>query len=418
MTPRVAAAAVTGMVAGIAAAPLAYAASTGGGAPSTAGPAPGGDQPRGAAPHDATASASASESASASAQPSYGYGKVRIGVQVKDGSWAPSGTTTAGSTVTVTETGPFADDSAIYNGSFLSNGVCTTDASTVEPGGTATYCTYPLAQVEGVAGNARAGAAASGAQRPHADGDIPSEQQYTVWPGDTLTVTQKTVESNLVIDTVTQVLQPCTADTDFGTCPGSTTVMFNDPGLPPTAVDDDAGSIPSGTAKDVNIITNDTKYGTDPSIAAPYSIVLASQAGHGTASVVSAQQSGAQAAHIGPSVTSGTTFHYQSNAGYAGPDSFTYTLTTPNGSSTATVRIAMVAPPSTSTPVPSPSHAVSSPKRTTAVQPTAVTKPRKPQLAYTGGPSERTLDTGVALIGAGAALSTVVAVRRARNDGS
>ena len=238
-------------------------------------------------------------------EPNFGVQKYRIGVQVADGSYVPAGTTTAGTTITITETNP-----NFPGGSNTST--CTTDASTQEAGSTATYCfgDIPFPSIA----KARARAKAAGVT-VEPDPSIPFSQMFVAAPGSTVTITQTTVMPNLVRDTTTATIAPCVIDGEGEQC-GGTKVLFNDPGLPPVAVDDKA-STREGHAVDIEVLDND-----DPVNGAPITgPSVTSDPGNGKA------------------VVNGEAITYTPDDGFTGTDTFDYTYTTPNGSATATVTV-------------------------------------------------------------------------------
>jgi hypothetical protein len=101
----------------------------------------------------------------------------------------------------------------------------------------------------------------------------------------------------------------------------STDEIFDDGGVPPAAADDSA-STDYGKPVVVDELSNDNTHG------APSHVKLTSAPQHGTAHLLSDNE-----------------FRYKPAAGFSGSDSFQYTLTTPNGSSTATVMVNVAAPP-------------------------------------------------------------------------
>jgi LPXTG-motif cell wall-anchored protein len=234
--------------------------------------------------------------------PNFGLQKYRIGVQVADGSYVPAGTTTAGTKITITESNP-----AFEGGSHTFT--CTTDASTQQPGSTATYCfgSLPFPTM------AKKAAAAGVTVEP--DPSIPFSQMFLAVPGSTVTITQTTVMPNLVRDTTTATIPPCSPDGEENVCGGSK-VLFNDPGLPPVAVDDKA-TTREGHAVDIAVLDND-----DPVNGAPITgPSVKTDPDHGTAAV------------------NGEEITYTPDDGFTGTDTFDYAYTTPNGSATATVTV-------------------------------------------------------------------------------
>jgi hypothetical protein len=84
---------------------------------------------------------------------------------------------------------------------------------------------------------------------------------------------------------------------------------------------DDSATVHSGHSVDVAVLANDVLWG------APTTITAVSHPAHGTATVV------------------GDEVRYAPEGDYGGPDSFTYTITTPTGTDTATVHMTVLAPP-------------------------------------------------------------------------
>jgi hypothetical protein len=243
--------------------------------------------------------------------PDYGYQKFRVGVKVTDGSWVPDGTTTVGTKFTITETGPDVEDSYTYH--------CTTQASTVVESTTASYCadsSEPAAKA----------AAVGGVVVDPDDPTAPASQLFVVVPGDSVKITQQTVKHNLVKTTKTVTIGPCIADPGVVSCPGSgrdgkqSTVLFDNPGLPPIAKDDHR-TTGEDQAINIHVLSND-----DPVHGAPVkSLDVVSDPGHGKAKV------------------NGHLIRYTPDAGFVGKDTFDYTYATPNGTATATVTVTIVA---------------------------------------------------------------------------
>ncbi|KAA1395445.1 Ig-like domain-containing protein [Aeromicrobium ginsengisoli] len=236
-------------------------------------------------------------------EPNFGTQKYRVGVQVADGSYVPAGTTTAGTTITITETGPNVDGGS-------RTFTCTTAADTQQPGSTATYCHGD------VGAPTLAKAKASGVTVTPAI--IPTDQMFIAAPGSTVTIQQTTVMPNLLRDTTTATINPCVFSGDGDACPqvGGLSALFNDPGLPPIAVDDKA-TTREGRAVDIDVLDND-----DPVNGAPVSgLAVTSDPSDGTAKVSSGE------------------ITYTPDDGFTGTDTFDYRYNTPNGSATATVTV-------------------------------------------------------------------------------
>jgi hypothetical protein len=187
----------------------------------------------------------------------------------------------------------------------------------------------------------------------------PINHDYLAFPGDTVTLTQSTVQPNLVIDPDSQTVGPCTIPEEIPlaakpnvilppTCLDEDTaqiVTFNDAGLPPVA-NNDTATVVSGSTVDIDVLDNDVTQG------APVSIDEVTAPKHGSATPISgtggaaaADRRAAVVPHASPA--GAPSIAYKPNAGFVGKDSFTYTITTANGSSTATVNVTVVAPPPT-----------------------------------------------------------------------
>jgi len=307
----------------------------------------------------------------------YGYQKYRVGVQIKSGAYVPEGTTTAGTELTITETGPGVEGHKQVS-------TCTTDASTALPGTTATFC---LAPVEDVAAAARAHG--TGTPTPPS---APNDQLFTANPGDKIVITQTSVNANLLTDPTAQVLTRCTVpDGNTPVCVAadghsilSTDLIFTDPAPPPIAVNDHYATVQPNAVK-IHVLTNDTTYG------APTTVTVDSGPSDGTLTLDSTEP-GAQpaAAAAKPALGTSTTgnYVYQPKAGFTGTDHFTYTIATANGTSTAVVTIDVTAPAVTPPP--------SSP----------------PPLANTGTHSGQLVEIGGALLLGGAGVLALGRRRR------
>lgn len=269
--------------------------------------------------------------------PDFGFQKIRVGVQIKDGSWVPPGTDTGGTDVSIDETGPDAATPTNFEGTS-----CTTQPGSEDPGSTETYCFF------GETPQSRAAIAKAGIAVPNAPS---SNQNYLAFPGDTVTFAQTTVNHGLVIDSVPQTVGPCVntqpvGGSQYPTCPdiengGFNDVVFNDPGLPPTAKNDRA-TVVSGHTVVINVLNNDITHG------APAKIVSTTRAKHGEVLVAVGQAAASQTSSNAKAPGDPTySIDYKSRAPYVGPDKFRYTMSTPNGRSTATVFITVIAPPPT-----------------------------------------------------------------------
>jgi LPXTG-motif cell wall-anchored protein len=169
---------------------------------------------------------------------------------------------------------------------------------------------------------------------------------------------------------------------------------------PPTALDDVATTI-AGTPVSVPVLANDSANG-----GGALNLSSVSAAAHGTA------------------VIDGARIDYTPAAGFVGTDTFTYTASTPYGSSTAAVTVTVTAPtPSStapSTPAPTTSSAVAthsaspSPTRSLGVLPTSASRVPGPPLANTGVRTGDYLGTGAGLVAAGGLLTFAGRRRRRR----
>lgn len=235
---KIAGAGAAGLAVVFAVAPMAHA------APSAK---PGKPTPATAAKKPAAKAAPAATKRVVAVEPNYGFQKYRVGVQVKSGAYVPAGTTTAGTEVTVTDTTPATPGNPASTNTFT----CTTDASTAQSGSTATFCKVPanIMQSQRAKLTKMANARTSLTVTPTPSG-APSDEQFFAAPGHTITLKQKTVNANLVIDPAIATIQPCEPPfPGFPACgtfggetfePKSTDVIFDDAGLPPKAVNDSA----------------------------------------------------------------------------------------------------------------------------------------------------------------------------------
>jgi hypothetical protein len=236
----------------------------------------------------------------------YGLRKINIGVQTDAGTYYyPPGTTTVGSTMEIVET------SSLLPPAPPKTTLCTTVADSPDPADTGSHCEF-----------------------------FGGPFGYVADPGGTVVVRQiAPPQPGMIIDPLPQTVPACVnpvavvADVaapqavpaaEGPPCPlfpfEGTSLTFTDPGIPPNAVDD-VSSVASGGSVQVQVLSNDETAG------APTTISAVSTPPHGTA------------------VLSGTHITYTPAAGFFGVEAFTYTITTPNGSSTATVSITVTAPP-------------------------------------------------------------------------
>lgn len=320
---RLAGAGVAGLAAVFAVTPFAHAAP----APSGTSTAPGGAAPNQADAKVTPKAAVGAKTPAVQIGPDFGFQKVRVGVQIKSGAYVPPGTTTGDTKISILETGPFAALAALINGDS-----CRTVVGSEPAGSSETFCDFGL-QAQSLAAAKKALGASEAQMRKLAA--VP-ETDYLVFPGDTVTFEQTTVNDNLLIDPVPQTVGPClnpsataeaaAAADPLPTCSSPSDpldVTFNDAGLPPTAKNDTSTVTADTKNNQISVLDNDVTNGAPPSLN------LASQPTHGTAKV------------------SNSAVLYTPDAGFVGHDSFRYTLTTANGSSTATVSVTVIAPPPT-----------------------------------------------------------------------
>jgi LPXTG-motif cell wall-anchored protein len=233
--------------------------------------------------------------------PDYGSNKVRIGVRVKDGSYVPDGTSTMGTKITITETGP-ADPKTT---------TCTTTLGTDDAADpTATFCLFEYDVPE------------RSVATPSATQSFPA---YSVAPGDSVTITQQTVRPNLVISQEVFEVGPCVVTPFPGLpdCPSlqdSERLVLNDPGLPPEAADDDT-CVDPGVPVSIDVLANDDTVNgaplTDLEVTSDPAKGNAAVTGNGDARKI----------------------RFSPNANFSGSTSFDYQITTPNGTASATVEV-------------------------------------------------------------------------------
>lgn len=236
----------------------------------------------------------------------FGYKKFRVGVQVADGSFVPEGGT-AGSTFKITIT----DDDG---GSRVIN--CTTDGSPFEEENEDGFSLCPgESGVIEVPGGLPLGLARS----VEITDSIPIPIfTYTLGPGETATIVQTSAVEGLEPSADQAVLNPCVTGEESTNCDDESAtadVTFENEGTPPDAVDDSA-TTDEGEAVDVDLLAND-----DPSIA-PITDLTIDDAANGT---VALDEDGVA--------------RYTPDADFSGTDTFTYALSTQNGTDTATVTI-------------------------------------------------------------------------------
>jgi Bacterial Ig domain len=258
--------------------------------------------------------------------PDFGEQKIRVGVQIKDGSWVPPGTTTAGTELTIVETGPDVEGGTLTT-------TCSTEADTATPGSSATFCTFGNDEVRRAAG-----ARPQVIVQPGPSG-TPSDMYYFAGAGDTVTITQTSVNANLVADPEPGTVPPCEANVEIPICLTPTDVIFEDTGLPPAA-DPDSASTLRDHSVDIDVLANDEAHG------APEDIDSTTDPAHGTASI---KHVVATASASTLAATSPASILYTPDPGFVGVDTFKYTMSTPNGTSTALVSVTVVPPPPVAT---------------------------------------------------------------------
>jgi LPXTG-motif cell wall-anchored protein len=275
--------------------------------------------------------APADETTSPAPTPVYGYQKFRVGVQVKAGADVPSGTTTAGSQVHVVETN-------VETGEVVDEFTCTTQDTLRE--GTTTFC--PTVSTDTRAARALAKMAKAHpnvVKQPSPSGADPAEE-FLAAPGVRVTMTQVApANKHLRPDTGTGTVDRCEVAVNAApVCLGdgeslqSTDVIFEDPGLPPIAVDDVSKTQPSQPVT-IKVIGNDSLQGAK----AITDVVVEKNAQHGKVKVVGNTSAGETFAKA-------PTIVYTPADGFSGTDHFTYTLSTANGSDTARVTVTVPAP--------------------------------------------------------------------------
>lgn len=161
----------------------------------------------------------AEEDVETQVEPIFGDRKVRVGVQLEDGSFDPSGPTTLGTTIRLSETGPSGD----------STSECTTTEEGPEG---SSFCDLG-----------------------------PLGTGYLVDPGNSLTVTQLTVNDGLEIIDGTESVGPC----EEGQC-GDVTLLLTD-GL--ASDHDDDGSDGDDDESDESDSDDKSKEGVLPNVGAP-----------------------------------------------------------------------------------------------------------------------------------------------------
>lgn len=290
----------------------------------------------------------------------FGQQKYRVGVQIADGSYVPAGTTTVGSVIRITETGPnVVDDEGDPVPSITFT--CTTQASTVESGSTASYCInpdgIPTRRAEPKAPVGAAAVVAKGGVEVDPDEDFaPFDQQYIAQDGSTVTFSQVSAANNKLVKTAEiATIEPCEVTDEALFCSGNffgaqlSTVMFSNPGLPPRARNDSETTDP-GEPVDIEVLDNDDtvngapltgiKVVADPSdgralVVGPVDEPVINEPGEGEETEGAVGTASVRAA----AVAGGPVIRYTPKAGFTGKDTFDYTITTQNGTATATVTV-------------------------------------------------------------------------------
>ncbi|MGJ9422551.1 Ig-like domain-containing protein [Aeromicrobium sp. CF3.5] len=236
----------------------------------------------------------------------FGYRKFRVGVQVADGSFVPEGGT-IGSTFEITFTGGEGGTEVITcttEPRFFDEGADNPDAESVCPGDSDSGFPFPGSQARSV---------------DISDGDENDIQTYFLEPGETATIVQTGAVEGLEASADTAVLSPCETGEESETCGdifATADVIFDNEGTPPVAVDDSA-TTDEGEAVDIDLLAND-----DPSITPITGVEIDDDASNGTVTI---DDDGVA--------------RYTPDADFSGTDTFAYTLTTQNGSDTATVTV-------------------------------------------------------------------------------
>ena len=312
--------------------------------------------------------------------PDTGLGKtsqpIRIGVDLAEGTYVPAGVTTAGSVLQITETGP-----DVEGGSATTE--CTTEAGTAE--GTATFCVFDQAETP-VLELSEGRLSPLSVVFPENPDPTQDDQVYLAERTSTVTVTQIGTQPGLVSDPESATVAPCGEETELvEVLPGleipipvpctRQVALLEDTGLPPVAADDRA-TTREDTPVAIDVLAND-----DTVAGAPLTgLDFASAPGNGSVEIV-----GTDAA---PQV------RYTPDAGFSGTDTFTYGLSTPNGTAFAEVTVVVVPDPE--------------PASNDQVAPATVSG-----LPDAGGPGLSMLGWAAALLASGAGLLTIGRRRRA-----
>lgn len=273
----------------------------------------------------------------------YGSQKIRLGVKIKDGSFVPPASTTEGSVITITETGPHAPDPATTT--------CTTGGAdtTAVPDSTATFCVFGSNNGLDRRAAGRTPAIVHGPVPPEDDnGNTFATQTYLIGEGDTVTISQTGVNGVLIRDPAVDVIGPCVRPVDdrgrvvaedLPMCPDFGVYdqyVFEDTGPPPTATPDVANTC-AGEPVELDVLKNDA------SLAPVNSLDITSGPNDGTAKVHPIVHNVSVKAHLAG--TSPFAVTYTPKDGFVGKDSFGYTLSTANGPASATASITVIGPP-------------------------------------------------------------------------
>lgn len=354
----------------------------------------------------------------------FGMQKYRIGIQIADGSWVPAGTTTTGSTFTITETGPnvFVDDEPAASHTFTCTATEKPDPDEEMPASTMVCRDAPVTPFRAssaAAAAASAAAVSAGVTIDPSEDWAPDSQMFLAHAGSTVTIKQVTAGTNLLKTPAVATLAPCEGTEDiFGDgdqvyCSGNylntrlSNVIFANVGLPPVATNDVRATQPN-TPVSIDILTND-----DTVNGAPLTAVTVIRApGNGTATVVGAVgQASVSAAATGPVIT------YTPKTGFSGQDTFDYTITTPNGSATATVTITVPAVPAAPIDQPKSDNPDSDRPESDDPEsddPATDAGAEEGALPNVGGVDARLVGLGAALVGGGGFL--IAAARRTRDQ--
>jgi hypothetical protein len=250
---------------------------------------------------------------------------VRVGIRAAPGAVVPVGTSLAGATLQL---------DGYSGGQPLGTETCVTEADG--------YCHFNLTGAA-IANNLahvtpaqvssfRAEAAKA---TPAVTVPAPDPRDYPVFPGYSLTFKQLTAPANLVLDKSVLKLDTCqAADPVMPICdPPVVTLLFNDKGLPPLAKNDSVKDANGGPVT-IKVLANDIGVG------APITLTSVGPSQHGRTKI------------------SGGAIVYTPRAGFTGTDSFSYTISTGNGTSTAIVRVSVTAAPAVVTASPAATGAV------------------------------------------------------------